>query len=183
MHNMPGSGLARAYRGALPALALAISFLVFAPRYIIKAASVLLPPSIPASSFWFLPVGWAGYLADRLLSSTPIYVGLSLLGLLLIVAALVQARPRWPVGLALWLAAAAIIAYPWVTPYLPAVAAVLGFEMRWLTRPGLLAGTVKTAQIGAEIKPCSHALLGWTPDGMLYYTQQCRDGRMTTFQC
>ena len=67
----------------------------------------------------------------------------------------------------------AILAFPWLHRYQPAVVAAPGYEMQVPTQPGLLGSVTKSAQAAAEIRPCEYTLLGWSIDGMLYYRETC----------
>ena len=59
--------------------------------------------------------------------------------------------------------------------YQPAVAAAPGHEMRWPTRPDLWGSVVKGYQAFWEIRPCDYVVLGWSPEGVLFYEEACQD--------
>ena len=115
--------------------------------------------------FLFLP----GFIISIAFSIAPIYYAAMILGICLILAALKWGQARWPVRILLLVGLIAILLYPIVLPYQPAVAAAEGYEMFTPTQPGLLNGAVKRAAMISERPACTYNLSGWSDDNVLYY--------------
>jgi len=166
---------------SLAAAAIAFSALTFWPAYLYQLILTLLASigmlnrsgvSQTAILLWLLnlPSLW--------LFTDPVrYVTISVAGLALTVAAFLWARPvtHSASRLALGLGLLSILVFPWFYRYQPAVEAAPGHTMQVLTRPGLLEGVAKRAQVSLEIRPCEYTLLGWTPDNTLHYRAVCEN--------
>jgi hypothetical protein len=67
----------------------------------------------------------------------------------------------------------AVVTFPFVYRYQPALTATPGNEMQLVTDPGLLGGIVKASQNLTEQTPCTYKLLGWSKNNQLYYRAVC----------
>jgi hypothetical protein len=85
-------------------------------------------------------------------------------------------RLRYPALLSLGLAVTlALIGLSQVSPYYSGLSPRPGHRLWNATQPrGFLAGAFKEMQGFFEIQPCEYEILGWGPDGALYYRAQCR---------
>jgi len=108
------------------------------------------------------------------------YVTISLAALVLTSAALIwlavrEQRRSWRHGrlYLLLIALAAVLAFPFVMRYQPAVEAAPGVELRIVEKPGLLEGAVKQCQVGAEVRGCVYEPLGWVYEHTLVYRKWC----------
>lgn len=109
-----------------------------------------------------------------LFTSVPIYLSLSVAGIVLGVAALVFTRPCRSGRLALLLALASILALPLVSPYRPAVTVdPAQTSIHVPTQPGPYIGVVKQTQAGLEVRRCDYKLLGWDERDTLYGEEIC----------
>jgi hypothetical protein len=61
--------------------------------------------------------------------------------------------------------------------YQPAVVAAPGHEMQWPTKPDLWGSAVKRYQATLETRTCDYAVLGWSPESVLFYEENCQDSR------
>jgi len=75
----------------------------------------------------------------------------------------------------------AVIAFPLLFRYRPALAAAPGYTMDLVTDPGLFDGMVKASQNVLEQTPCTYSLLGWSEDNRLYYQARC-EGQIRTWR-
>ena len=156
-------------RSAIP-----LGLLIAGPFYI----SLLLPD-------WYRPMmtlgGGArpGLLATglsihhSLMSFVAYYLGASALASLLLVIGVWRCRRTWwswPYALVL----AAILAVPVVYRYSPPLVPREGYDMRWPTRPALLAGVSRRSQTVWDAH-CHHRILGWTADETLIYERGCSE--------
>jgi hypothetical protein len=157
-------------------LAAAVAGLVFGPFYLAALASLLVRTGLgyealsAMSIFFYVPY----FLASAIFfSSAAGYLLVSALALALALGALIWGRSghwgRWWMVIVLL----AVIGFPWLHRYRPALVAAPGYEVQVLTLPGPLEGNVKTAQITLEVCPCRYELLGWSPDNQLYYRASC----------
>jgi hypothetical protein len=157
-------------------LATLVAGMVFAPFYLAALASLLVRTGVgyealPAMSIpFYVPY----FLASAIFfSSAAGYLLVSALTLALALGALIWGRSgNWG---RLWMVVVllAVIAFPWLHRYRPALAAAPGYEMQVLTQPGPLEGIVRAAQITLEGRRCRYELLGWSPDDQLYYRASC----------
>ncbi len=162
------------------AVPLAMPFLAFWPLSLLARLSHRLFPYISSTLWWFFGVEIYPFLSTLLLSDMTRYVILSLAALILTLAALtwliarehgqVWRRKRFYL---LATALAAILAFPLLMRYQPAVEAAPGVELRVVDRPGLLAGAVKSCQAAAEVRGCQYEPLGWADAQTLVYRQWC----------
>jgi hypothetical protein len=107
-------------------------------------------------------------------TSLPVYLGLSLVGIVFGGAALVLARPRRSGRMALLLAQASILALPLVYTYRPAVTVdPTRTRAHVPTQPGPYAQVVKATQVGVELRRCDYTLLGWDGRDVLYGEEIC----------
>ena len=157
----------------LVAFALAIGGVVFAPFYVLMAIRPFLPTSFRVVPYWYQLIMLFQFLGALLFSHAATYLLISLLGIGAALMALLWARPHWIVRVLLILTLLAILAFPWVYRYQPALVAAPGYAMRVPTQPSFLDGVVKSNQAAAEIRPCTYTLLGWSADVTLYYQAQC----------
>lgn len=113
-----------------------------------------------------------------LLTSLPVYLVASAVGLGLAVAALILVRPARIGQIALWLSILAVVGIPAARWYQPAVT-VAGNQVvaRVPTQPGLIRGVVKAVQSGTEVRRCEYELLGWSEQDALYGEEVCGDRR------
>lgn len=169
-------GTGRARRDWLSILALGLAGLLYLPSYL----AALLPALAQRLDLWPLLQGPAAMalllpLLPRLALFAGLggYLSLSLATLAVAGAALVWGRPRRGVAALLALALVAMLAFPWLERYRPAVGPATGYRLQVATAPGLLAGVVKRAQVAREERPCTYTLLGWSDAGVLYYQAQC----------
>ena len=144
----------------------------------LTAASEFLKVDLTLTPWGFLLSGlWLiVYVRMLLFSHLATYLLASGFGMALALAALIWGRPWWGTRILLILMVLAILAFPWFQHYRPVVAAAPGYQMRWPTQPARLETVVKSAQAAAEIQPCQYTLLGWSPNGVLYYRERCRWG-------
>ncbi|MEA3397893.1 MAG: hypothetical protein U9R05_10565 [Chloroflexota bacterium] len=156
------------------AVPLAMPFLAYWPLSLLLRLSYRLFPSFSTPGVFF-GMGAYPFLSASLLSDVTRYVLLSLAALLLTLVALIWliARERGQV----WrrkrfylpvVALVAILAFPLLMRYRPAVQAAHGVELRVVEQPGLLAGTVKRCQTVAEIRECQYEPLGWAAQTLVY---------------
>ena len=124
----------------------------------------------------FVPI----FFTTMLLSNMTRYLVASLVALLLTLVALIWllARERGQVWrrkrfYLLVVALVAVLAFPLLMRYRPAVKAAPGVELRLVDRPGLLAGAVKSCQAAAEVRGCQYEPLGWVDAQTLVYRQWC----------
>ena len=157
----------------------ALPFLVATPlRALLGLTATLFPQDPPLGLVIALDLPF--FSIARLLSDVTRYLAISLTALLLTLAALV-----WPIvrerGQA-WrrkrfylLAAAlvAVLAFPLLMRYQPAVKATPGAQMHVMDKPGWLAGVVKSCQAAAEVRGCQYEPLGWADEQTLIYRQGC----------
>ncbi len=165
----------------LIALVLVIGGTFFVPFYTLLAIHPFLPTSFRVVPAWYASLMSSHFLRALLFSDLATYLLISLLGIGASIAALIWTRPHWIVRALLVLMLLAIVAFPWVYRYQPALVAAPGYAMRVPTQPGLLDGVVKLNQSIAEIRPCTYTLLGWNTDAILYYQSQCGSGSVQTW--
>ncbi len=159
------------------AILFALPFLVTWPSL---AASWLLYQLFPAASSLGLWVYLPAFLTEILLSDVTRYLIVSLAALALTSVALIWlvARERGQVWrrkrlYALLVVLAAVLVFPLLMRYRPAVEAAPGVELRVVERPGLLAGAVRMCQAGAEVRGCQYEPLGWADSQTLVYRKWC----------
>ncbi len=166
----------------LVVVALAIGIVVFAPLYL----AMLLGPWMPRSFYgppptWYFVLMSLNLGRDSLFADLPRYLIANALGIAAALVALVWARPHRIVAILLGLVLVAMLAFPWVYQYQPALVAAPGYAMRVPTQPGFLGGVVKSAQAGAEKVPCKYELLGWDVTNQLFYQSTCGNDPAVTW--
>ena len=120
-----------------------------------------------------LPLFLPGFLISIAFSYAPIYYAATILGIGLILTALKWGQARRVVRILLLVGLLAILLYPIILPYQPAVAAAEGYELFAPAQPGLLNGAVKRAAMISERRACTYNLSGWSEDDSLYYETEC----------
>ena len=154
-------------------LAVAFSWLFFVSRYAYFPL-YLLHRTIPGVESLLFGVYAVLYPFDLLFTHLWLYIVLSVLGLVLVIAALVWSRSGWLGRAALLVGLLAIMALPVVYRYQPAVRVEPEYAAQVITRPGPLVGVVKSMQAGAEVRKCEYELLGWSESqGALYGKEVC----------
>lgn len=153
--------------------ALSFGSLLFVGRYLVSALAYLawrmgLPTAVVAGlDFAYL------YPISVLFAQPGVYWAISGLGLLLVIAALVFAKPGRLAVAALAAVALVIAGGAFVHRYEPAVEARSGVAMRIPTMPGGWASAAKSFRVGAEMRRCDYALEGWDRSGGLLYVETC----------
>ncbi len=158
----------------LVVVALAFGGLVFAPWYVLFAVQPLLPRSFVVVPWWYQVLFLYTFASALSFSRFEIYVLVSLLGVVAVVAAWQWSRPNRIVRGLFLVSLLSILAFPWLFRYQPALVAAPGYAMRLPTQPGWLDGVVKSHQAVAEVQPCAYTLLGWSNDAVLYYQAACK---------
>jgi hypothetical protein len=176
--SLKATGPVRDYRRWFVGLSAAFIWLFFGSRYL-HFLLYLLHQVAP----WLEPLLTRVYMAlyplDWLFTYLGVYVGLSVLGVMLVGIAMAWGRPGWLGRIALLGGLLAIVALPAVYRYRPVVSVEAGYVMRVPTEPGVLAGVVKATQAGAEVRRCEYELLGWSQsEGALYGVEVCGDRRL-----
>ena len=158
-------------------LAVAFSWLLFVSRYAYFPL-YLLHQTIPGAESLLLWGYWLLFPGDLLFTRLGRYLALSVLGLMLVLAAWAKSRAGWRGRAALVVGLLAIVALPLVYRYEPAVRVAPEYESQVITQPGRLAGVVKRMQTGAEVRACEYELLGWSASqGALYGEKVCGERR------
>ena len=153
--------------------ALSFGGLLFVGRYLVSAlAYVAWRMGLPTALVAGLDVAYL-YPLSVLFAQPGVYWIASGLGLLLVVAALVFAKPGRLAVAALAAIALAIVGGAVFSRYEPAVEARPGVTMRVPTKPGWWASAAKSFRVGAEIRRCDYALEGWDRSGGLLYVETC----------
>ncbi len=131
----------------------------------------------PGQILWLY---WPVVLAQWLLSDMTRYLVVSLAALILSAAALMwltlQKRRqalRYARLYGLVLALGAVLIFPFVMHYRPAVEAAAEVDLRVVDEPGLLAAAVKRCQAGAEVRTCVYEPMGWADTQILVYRTWC----------
>jgi hypothetical protein len=166
-------------RALLNWLAAGIGGLVFGPFYLMGLASLVLHMGVGYEALSALSiVFYVPYFLTSAIffSSAAGYLLVSALALIVALGALIWGRSGHWGRLWMMVLLLAVLVFPWLYRYRPALAAAPGYEMQVLTQPGPLDGIVKTAQITLEVCPCRYELLGWSPDDQLYYRASCDSG-------
>lgn len=153
--------------------ALGLGGLLFVGRYLAMALAYVawrmgLPTAVAAGlDFVYL------YPLSVLFAQPGVYWIASGLGLLLVIAALVFAKPGRLIVAALAVVTLTIVVGAVFSRYQPAVEAQPGVEMRVLTMPGWWARPAKRFRVGAEMRRCDYTLEGWDRSGGLLYVETC----------
>jgi hypothetical protein len=156
--------------------ALTVAGFLVVPFYLFAGFGLLLPATFEGPPTPWL---WALFLVmvplNLLYGHLAAYLLVNALVLILLAATLVWGRRAWVIHFLLALMLLAILAFPWLYQYRPAVVAAPGYAMRWPTQPGRLEGVARQARVLTEARDCEYVLLGWSAQGGLYYTETCRD--------
>jgi hypothetical protein len=154
-------------------LAVAFSWLLFVSRYAYFPL-YLLHRTIPGLESLLFGVYWVLFAGDLLFTQLWLYVGLSVVGLVLVIAAWVKAGSGRLGRVGLLVGLLAITAMPVVYRYQPAVWVESEYAAQVITQPGVLGGVVKRVQAGTEMRACEYELLGWSASqGLLYGKEVC----------
>jgi hypothetical protein len=119
-----------------------------------------------------LDVGYL-YPLSVLFAQPGVYWVVSGVGLLLVAAALVFAKPGRLAAAALAMVAVGIVGGALFQRYQPAVEARPGVMMRVPTMPGWWGGPAKRFRAGAEMRRCDYVLEGWDRSGGVLYVETC----------
>lgn len=156
----------------------ALPFLVATPLMALLGLIAKLFSGTPPGGFAFLfvPIFFIAMLFSNL--TRYLVVSLAALSLTLIALVRLAARERGQVWhrkrfYLLTIALVAVLTFPLLMHYQPAVKAASGIELRIVDEPGLLAGVVKSCQAAAEVRGCQHEPLGWADAQTLVYRQWC----------
>lgn len=147
----------------------------------------LIPDGIVGNSpNWLTPLSIALYLpfaffAYVIFGNLYAYIVTTIAGIAIAGAGLVRRQFNKLVSVWLLLIFCAIVAFPLVYQYHPALAAAPGYRMELVTSPGFFGGIVKASQNLTEQIPCEYELLGWNTDNQLYYQATC-DGETQVWQ-
>ncbi len=156
----------------------ALPFLVTTPLITLLGLIVKLFSGTPPEGFalLFVPI----FFTAMLLGDMTRYLAISLTALVLTLVSLIWlvARERSKVRrrkrfYLLAVALVAILAFPLLMRYRPAVEAAPGVELRVVDEPGLLVRVVKSCQAAAEVRGCQYEPLGWADAQTLVYRQWC----------
>jgi len=186
-HNSHGNPDRERWRWLVP-VALSFIGVIFGSRYI-KFPVALLAQGVAAmpTPLWLsrrLRWLWIGFFVlypiELLFTSLTVYLVLSAVGLVLGIATIAVARPRKLSLALLLLGLLAIAALPFVHRYRPAVTVEPGgAQLHVPTQPGRIAGVVKSARAGAEVRQCEYMLLGWSTESALYGEETCGTSHRT----
>lgn len=161
------------------AVPLAMPFLAFWPLSLLMRLSYRLFPS-SFTPWLFFGVEMYPFLSTSLLSDVTRYLILSLAALILTLSALTwlaaqERRQVWRRGrfCVLLAAFAAVLTFPFLMRYKPAVQAAPGVELRLVEQPGLIEGAVRSCRAAAEISGCQYEPLGWADAQTLVYRKWC----------
>ncbi len=172
-HHMKALGFFRDRRKYLVYLSIIFIWLFFGSRYL-HFLLYYLHQAAPSAEPLLTKVSMILYPFDWLFTYLGVYIGFSILGLVLAVIALAWGRPGWMGRVALAGGLLAIVVLPVVYRYQSVVKTEAGYVMRVPTDPGALAGVVKATQVGAEVRRCEYKLLGWSrSQGALYGEEVC----------
>ena len=168
---------------AVLATILGVPFLSF---YWMALARFVPDTILGGNSGWLMPLSLVLYVpfaffAYILFGNLYAYILVTIVGITAAITGLIQGRQHRL--LAVWLLALifAIVAFPFVYRYRPALVAATGYRMQLVTDPGFWGGIVRASQNLIEQTPCEYELLGWSADGKLYYQATC-DGETQIWQ-
>lgn len=157
----------------------ALPFLAATPlRALLGLTAALFPQAPPLGLLIALDLPF--FSIAMLLSDVTRYSLISLAALMLTLIALVSLITRergqiWRRKRFYWLTIAlvAVLTFPLLMHYRPGVKAAPGVKMHVVSKPGLLAGPVKSCQAAAEVRGCQYEPLGWADAQTLVYRQWC----------
>jgi hypothetical protein len=134
--------------------------------------------SMPLSIALYLPFAFVAYI---IFGNAYAYIVTTIAGIAVAIAGLIRGQCNKSVRVWLLSIICAIVAFPLVYHYHPALVAASGYRMNLVTQPGFLGGIVKESQNLTEQTPCEYELLGWSTDNQLYYRATC-DGESQVWQ-
>jgi hypothetical protein len=162
----------------VPAFLFALPFLIAMPLIALLGLFAKLFPRAPLGLIVTLDMPL--FFVLMLLSNVTRYLAISLVALLLTLVALIWliARERGQAWrrkrfYLLVVALMAILAFPLLMRYQPAVKAAPGVELRIVDRPDLLRGVVKSCQVATEVRGYQYEPLGWADARTLVYRRWC----------
>lgn len=132
----------------------------------------------PLSIALYLPFAFVAY---AIFGNVYAYIVTTIAGIVVAVAGLIWGQFNKLVSTWLLLIICAIVSFPLVYHYHPALVAAPGYRMDLVTAPGFFGGIVKASQNLTEQIPCEYELLGWSTDNQLYYQATC-DGEAQVWQ-
>lgn len=124
----------------------------------------------PLSIVLYLPFAFIAYI---LFGNLYAYTLTTIAGITAAIAGLIWERPNRLLRVWLLLIIFAIVAFPFIYRYQPALSAAPGYRMQIVTVPGFFGGIIKASQNLMEQTPCKYELLGWSTDNQLYYRAIC----------
>ena len=162
---------------------LGIPFLAF---YWLSLSYFIPDTMVGNGSDWLTPLSIALYLpfaffAYVIFGNLYAYIVTTIAGIVVAVAGLLRGGCNKLARVWLLLIICAIVVFPLVYEYHPALVAAPGYRMNLVTSPGFLGGIVKMSQNMTEQTPCEYELLGWSADNRLYYRATC-DGETQAWQ-
>ncbi len=162
---------------------LSIPFLAF---YWMALAAFIPKGGMDSDAGWLTPLSMMLYLPFMLASyivfgNTYLYVGMSVAGVTTAVIGLWRRKFSKPARAWLLLLICAIVAFPFIYRYQPALTAVSSYKMTLVTETSFLGGIIKASQNATEQTPCTYELLGWNADNQLFYQATC-DGNTQLWQ-
>lgn len=168
---------------AVMATILGVPFLAFywtaLGRFILDAIAGDNPNWLmPLSIALYLPFAFVAYI---LFGNLYAYIVTTIAGSIAAIAGLMWGRFNKLLRVWLLLIICAIVAFPLVYRYHPALVAAPGHRMELVTTPGFFGGIVKASRNLTEQTPCEYELLGWSTDNQLYYRAMC-DGEAQVWQ-
>ncbi len=170
-------------RFIIAATVLSLPFLAF---YWMALAALIPDGVVGGNAGWLTPLSMMLYLPFMLAAYTVfgniyLYAGMSVAGVTTAVIGLWRGDFSKPTRAWLLLLICAIVAFPFVYRYQPALTAISGYKMALVTETSLLGGIVKASQNVTEQTPCTYELLGWSADNQLFYQATC-DGNTQLWQ-
>ena len=109
--------------------------------------------------------------AGAVFSHPTLYLLVSALGI--IAALLMMWRDQWPWRLVGFALALAVVAFPFVFGYRPALTAAPGYRMWHVTQPAWIESVTRMALNLTEQRTCEYAIEGWDNTDVLYYASTC----------
>lgn len=159
-------------------LGLFFGWALFAPLYVAMLNGIFFLLGTTPPPWLGTPLFLPAFLTSIAFAHAPIYYAAVILGVGTILAALKWGGAGRRLWVLLFLGLLAILFYPFIVPYQPAVAAADGVKAVTLTQPNWFDGAIKRAAMMAEIRPCTYTLHGWSTDNILYYESNCRGDRV-----
>ncbi len=132
----------------------------------------------PLSIALYLPFAFVAY---AIFGNVYAYIVTTIAGIIVAIPGLIWVQFNRLVSVWLLLIICAIVAFPLVYHYHPALVAAPGYRMNLVTMPGFFGGIVKESQNLTDQIACEYELLGWSTDNQLYYQATC-DGEAQVWQ-